>query len=142
MSGHPDRKSRLRALIVVILVPLVMAVAFGGIFWMKAVRTVAEVDSPHGKWIATIRVVNPGSSAGYSTHVVVTRSYSWWPSRKSKVFVADNADGAVPLGSIGELAVTLRWADDEHLVISYPAKARVYRQEKAMGPVSIEYETR
>jgi uncharacterized membrane protein len=142
MSGHPDRKARLRALVVVILVPLVMAVAFGGIFWAKAVRTVAQLDSPQGTWIATIRVVNPGSSAGYSTHVVVARSYFWWPSRKTKVFVADNADGAVPLGSTGELAVTLRWEDDEHLVISYPARARVYRQEKTMGPVAIRYETR
>ena len=141
MKTH-TRAARLRAYVVVIAAPLILAAVFGGIFWAKAVRTVGSVASPRGTWLATVRVINPGGSGGYSTHIVVTRGSAWWPSRKAKVFVADDGNGTVALGGSGELPVQLRWSDDENLLICYPAKAHVYRSESSAGPVHITYERR
>jgi hypothetical protein len=124
-----------------------MAAVFGGLFWAKAVRTVASFDSPAGTWRATVRVMNPGGSSGYSTHIVVSRGSALLPSallpsRRAKIFVADDADGVVTLGRSGELPVSLRWEGDNRLLVSYPAHAHVYRQETQLGALHIAYEAK
>jgi len=136
MSGQSNQRARLRALAVVLVVPLVMAGGLGLLFWTRSVRTLGRIPSPDAKWTATVRVVNWG---GYSTHISIERSDSWFPSRQSKVFVADDGGGAVPLGQTGELAVGLRWEGSARVVISYPAKARIYRKELEVGPVGVAY---
>jgi hypothetical protein len=130
------------ALGVAAAIPLMLAAGFGALFWAKAVRTVARFDSPSGRWTATVRVINPGGSSGYSTHVVVTRRRSWVPSRQAKIFVADDGDGAVSLGGSGELPLSVHWVGDGQLRISYPAHARVYRRITELGPLRIAYETK
>jgi hypothetical protein len=142
MSGRHSRPARLRALAVAVAVPVILAGAFGALFWAKAVRTVASFDSPAGTWRATVRVINPGGFGGYTTHIVVARAHSLLPSRQDKVFVADDAQGTVALGKSGELPVSLRWEGDNRLLVSYPAQARVYRQETQLGPLSIAYEAK
>lgn len=142
MSSPVSRKSRMWALAVAAAIPLILATGFGALFWAKAVRTVARFDSPTGRWTATVRVINPGGSSGYSTHVVVSRRHSWIPSREAKVFVADDGDGAVGMGRTGELPLSLHWEGDGQLRISYPTHARVYRQLTELGPLRIAYETK
>jgi len=142
MSGPHQRRARMRALAVAAAVPLILATGFGALFWAKAVRTVASFDSPAGVWKATVRVINPGGSSGYSTHVLVAHRHSWLPSRQAKVFVADDGSGAVALGKSGELPLTLRWEGNQRLWICYPARARVYRQITELGPLQIAYETK
>jgi len=142
MSCASPRGNRLRALAVAVAVPVILAAGFGALFWAKAVRTVGRFDSPAGVWTATVRVINPGGSAGYSTHIVVARRHAWLPSRQAKIFVADDANGAVKLGTSGELPLSLRWEGDRLLWIYYPARARVYRQVTGLGPLRFAYETR
>ena len=140
MTRSVSRKSRMWALGVAAAIPLMLAAGFGALFWAKAVRTVARFDSPGGGWTATVRVINPGGSSGYSTHVVVTRRHSWIPSRQAKVFVADDGEGAVSLGRSGELPLSLQWEGEAQLRISYPAHVRIYRQATELGPLRIAYE--
>lgn len=99
--------------------------------------------SPDGKWNATIMVRNGGAMTGYVTVVSVTRN-NWirrelTPFLPTVVFAADNNNGAVVSGKHGEIAVTTKWQGERRLAVSYSEQARVFKNAKKVGAVSVEY---
>ena len=90
------------------------------------------VSSPSGKYIARFYRVYGGGAAGYQFLRIDVRS-------RDEVFRYD--DSHVFHMRHG-YEVELKWTDDTHLVVGYPAKADVDKQETMKGDVSIEYRPR
>ena len=76
MSGTVTHAARLRALVVAIAVPMILAAGFGALFWAKAVRTVATVDSPVRS--SAVEVYPwPRPSADRSPIAPIGKEYYW-----------------------------------------------------------------
>jgi len=56
------------------------------------------------------------------------------------IFVIDDNNGKVPWGDRGQLDVKIRWLSNTQLLVQYPEKAYVYRQESSYYSVKIRYE--
>jgi hypothetical protein len=119
--------------------------AFGAYFRMGT-TVIEDSISPDGRWDAVLMVRNGGAMTGYVTAVSVVRAN--WITRQlalcalyrtANVFVADDNDELVALGSHNELNVKLQWVSKTDLIVAYPDGARVYREDFRFRSVSIQY---
>jgi ABC-type phosphate/phosphonate transport system substrate-binding protein len=55
------------------------------------------------------------------------------------LFVIDDNDGAVRWGDRGQLDVKVSWLSNTHLLVQYPAKARVSKQETSYQATTVQY---
>lgn len=147
MRTHVTSKNRraLRWSSVVILLVLCTLGACGG-YVRLGTTVVANSVSPDGKWDAILVVRNGGAMTGFSTGVSVVKA-NWFSrqlalyamQRPVHVFVADDNNGAVSVGSKGQISVAVRWASSNDLVIQYPGRARVVKQDTEFRSVRIQY---
>jgi hypothetical protein len=72
----------------------------------------------------------------FSTHVSVLDASDVLPKSAGTIFDADSDHGAAR-----DMAVTVRCAARDQLVIQYPAHARVFREEVQANGVVVAYET-
>jgi hypothetical protein len=104
---------------------------------------IANIPSPDGKWDAVLMVRNGGAMTGYATAIALVSNnwISWeiatlWPKH---VFVLDDNDGAITVGDRGQIRVDAYWQTNTELVVTYPEKARVLRQELKSDSVNVRY---
>ena len=114
-----------------------------GAYVRLGTTVIADFISPDGRWDAVLIVRNGGAMTGYATAVSVVRA-NWFARqlalyRPAHVFVADDNDRAVAWGSHGQLDVKMRWASTTNLVVTYPEKARVFREDSSFRSVNIQY---
>ncbi len=76
-----------------------------------------------------------GATTDFSTQLSILEANEHAPVGGGNVFVADSDHGAVT-----NLSVSVQWVSPYHLVVSFPARARVFLQEAHLGGVSISYE--
>jgi ABC-type phosphate/phosphonate transport system substrate-binding protein len=55
------------------------------------------------------------------------------------LFVIDDNDGAVRWGDRGQLDVKVSWLSNTQLLVQYPAKARVFKQETSYQATTVQY---
>jgi hypothetical protein len=103
---------------------------------------IEDFASPDGKLDAIVIVRNGGAMTGFATMVSVCddnwvgrQAALFWPR---VVFAADDNDGAVSWGEKGQIKLDLRWVSNTQLIVAYPEKARVLRQERSLRSVSIQ----
>jgi len=104
---------------------------------------IGNFPSPDGKFDAVLMVRNGGAMTGYAT--VVSLVSNNWISRQvsafrlEHVFVADDNKGAISSGGRGQINVEPHWETSTELVVAYPEKARVFKQESRSHSVNVRY---
>jgi hypothetical protein len=76
-----------------------------------------------------------GATTDFSTQVSILNANESAPPEAGNVFIADSDHGAVT-----NLVVSVRWDSPDHLVVVFPARARVFQQQVQVSGVNISYE--
>jgi hypothetical protein len=130
-----------------VAIPILVAMSLL-VFYCAYVRlgtaVIGDFLSPDEKWDALVLVRNGGAMTGYATQISIVEGGNRFARqfalfRASPVFVVDDNDGAVRWGDRGQLDLRLDWTSSTQLVVTYPEKARVFRQEPAFRSVKIRY---
>jgi hypothetical protein len=105
---------------------------------------IGDFVSPDGKWDALLMVRNGGAMTGYATVLTIVSTGNPLARqisliRAAHVFAVDDNDGAVPWGDHGQIRVKISWVSGTQLVVTYPEKARVFKQEPHLQSVDIRY---
>lgn len=117
-----------------------------GVYVRMGTTVIADFVSPDGRWDAVLMVRNGGAMTGYSTVISVVRAN--WVARQLALyalyrpvhlFVADDNNGAVGLGNQDQMDVKVRWASTTEVIVAYPGKARVTREDPKFRSVAIRY---
>jgi len=95
----------------------------------------SEVRSPDGAKRAVVFRRDCGATTDYTLHVSILGAASRLSNDQGNVFRALN-DGKAP-----PIAAQVVWEDSRHLLVRFPARARVYRQSANVGLIRIAYET-
>jgi hypothetical protein len=96
---------------------------------------ISELSSPGTGKKSVVFERSCGATTGFSTHVSVLNTGEALPQSAGNAFDADSDHGAVK-----EMNVTVRWAAPDQLVIRYPARARVFKNESRANGVAVAYE--
>jgi hypothetical protein len=127
----------------------VLLAALGGCaaYLRLGTTVVGRATSPDGNREVLTVVRNGVAMTGFATtvsiigaHDLVARQFV--PFGAIHVFFgADDNGGAVRLGNRGQMDVKVDWVTNTQLVVTYPEKASVFRQESAFDSVAIRYLT-
>ncbi len=82
-----------------------------------------------------------GATTGFSTQVSLIKVGETLKNESGNMFVADTNHGAAPSSEYGGPEVRLEWFSDTHLQIRHHQLARIFRSERAVNGVQIDYET-
>ena len=75
-----------------------------------------------------------GATVGPNVQMSLLPSSKSLPKEAGNVFVIDGNHGASALQYI-----YIDWTSDSSVRITYPSKARVFKQEERVGPVDVSY---
>ena len=104
---------------------------------------IGDFVSPDGMRDAILMVRNGGAATGYSTGVSLVPHNGLARQlaliKRTNLFVVDDNDGAVRWGDRGQLDVKISWVSNTQLLVQYPAKARVFKQETSYQSTSVLY---
>ena len=135
-------KSTLRLFSSILVLLLLCGFVGCAVYLRLGTTLIGDFASPDGRREAIVMVRNGGAMTGFAT--VVSVSDSNWVARQaalfwpSVVFAADDNDGAVSWGEKGQIKVDVRWASNTQLIVAYPEKARVLRQERNLHSLSVQ----
>jgi hypothetical protein len=115
--------------IVVLSIPLTSCGDFCGN------EVLSETQSPSGVKRAVVFQRSCGATTGFSRQVSVLPNHEDLFQKAGNTFIADM--GQKP---IENLALETRWSSADELVVTYPARARVFLQETRARGVKISYE--
>lgn len=101
---------------------------------------VGQVDAPDHRRLAVTYVRNCGSTTGFSTQVSIVKAGDE-PDDNGKIFVADGDHGAVTTLQDNSLDVRVEWPAADRVLISHPARARVFTNKSEHDGVRIDYRT-
>jgi len=97
-------------------------------------EVVSDVHSPDGKARAVVFRRDCGATTDFTLNVSILRATEPLTNEGGNVFRSES-DGKVP-----PLEVKVIWRDSSHLLVSFPRRARVYRQYGTRGAIRIDYE--
>lgn len=106
---------------------------------MCANEAIIEVASPDAKHKAVVFQRDCGATTGFSTQVTVLPAGASLQNEPGNVFVADTNHGAAPSGRGGGPEVAVHWLTDAALHIAHHPSARVFKAERYIGDVQIDY---
>jgi hypothetical protein len=118
---------------------LLLAIVLTGGCSLCKNEIVAEIPSPKGDKRAVVFQRDCGATTGFSTQVSILSRGIRLRDEGGNAFVADDDHGAVPLTSGNVMAIDVRWASNDELMIDYPARARVFRHNTKVDAVTIRY---
>ncbi len=98
-------------------------------------RTLSETQAPGSSKRAVVFERDCGATTDFSTQVSILDVSETGPRDGGNVFVADSDHGAVD-----NMTVSVRWDSPGHLVVKFPVRARVFRQQAQVRGVNISYE--
>jgi hypothetical protein len=93
-----------------------------------------EHPSPDGKWKVVVFERDCGATVGPNVQMSLLLSSKSLPKEAGNTFVIDGNHGASALQYI-----YVDWTSDSSVRITYPSRARVFKQEKQVGPVNVSY---
>ncbi len=102
-------------------------------------EALVEVASPDAKHKAVVFQRDCGATTGFSTQVTVLPAGASLQNEPGNVFVADTNHGAAPSGRGGGPEVAVQWLTDSALHIAHHSSARVFKAERRVGDVRIDY---
>jgi hypothetical protein len=86
-----------------------------------------ELPSPDGTKKIVIFCRNVDATTGLNTQASIIAKNAKLPSEAGNTFIIDNGDAKV------------RWTNDDHLLVVFSPGTRIFRNEKSVYGVSIEY---
>jgi len=92
-----------------------------------------EQSSPDGKWKYISFARNCGATTAENFQISVLPSTTSLPEDAGNVFIGDYNHGAATH------APEIEWIGSNALQIGYSSKARIFRQERHIGPIEIKY---
>jgi hypothetical protein len=117
----------------------------GAGFWVLAGcetcvnHVVSEAHSPGGQWKVITFERDCGTTTGFSTQISVLDSVGALGGGDGNVFIADDNHGAVKLSADHTIPLRVLWKTDTQFAIQYPEGARIFRQQRTYGPVSVSF---
>ena len=90
--------------------------------------------SPDGQWKVVVFERGCGATVGANVQMSILPASSSLSNGAGNVFTIDSNHGASALQYI-----YVDWTSNRSVLITYPAKARVLRQEKRIGTVDVSY---
>ena len=145
MLQEMTRRKELHRWASVVALVLFLLLVGCGAYVRLGTTIIGDFVSPDGRWDAVLIVRNGGAMTGYATAIsIVSRGN---PAARQiglfrpNLFVADDNDGAVRWGDRGQIDVKVSWASSAQLVVTYPEKARICRQDPSFRSVSVRYVT-
>ena len=108
-------------------------------------EVVGDVPSPDGKWDVVLMVRNAGATTDYSTQLSVIPAGARLSReialcRPGNVFIADGNHGAVAVNDRGFMHVDVVWQSPNHVLITFPPSAHVFKQERRFQSVLVNYD--
>ncbi|MFZ0814338.1 MAG: hypothetical protein WAM78_02400 [Candidatus Sulfotelmatobacter sp.] len=108
-------------------------------------EVVGYVPSPDGKWDVVLMIRNAGATTDYSTQLSVISagervSRELALCRPGNVFIADGNHGAVAVDHRGSMHVDVVWQSPNLVLITFPPRARVFKQERRFQSVIVNYD--
>lgn len=100
---------------------------------MCANEAPAEHLSPDGQWKYVSFDRNCGATTGSNLQISVLPASKPLPDRAANAFIADDNHGATTFVAQPE------WVSNRQLLITYSAKARVFKKESKVGAIDIKY---
>jgi hypothetical protein len=123
---------------VVIVIALLGGLLFYGFYkfttGMCGNRIVSEIPSPDKDSKAVVFVRDCGATTGFSTQISILPLSRSLPNRGGNTFAADDNHG----GAVGPL-VKVQWESAHKLIIMHQIMARVFKAEKKVDGVVVEY---
>ena len=89
----------------------------------------STIKSPRGGHVAVIFNRNCGATTGFNTQISVLAKGDELPNQGGNAFIAD-----------GSLVLRVRWVSESELVVTGFQGAKIFKQEKLAGRVSVSYE--
>jgi hypothetical protein len=141
------KQKTLGIVIKVIVATLILCAAVVLVAPLALVRSwtevVGDVPSPDGKWDVVLMVRNAGAVTDYSTQLSVVRSGSLLREiarcRPGNLFIADGDHGRVAVDGRGFMHVDVVWKSPDLILVTFPANARVYKQQRPLQTLTIAY---
>ena len=82
-----------------------------------------------------------GATTGSGTHVSILPNRATQPMDGGNVFIADGNHRTSPVGAAANLDVQVEWVGRNRLRLRADPRARVFKAEKLVAGVRIEYPT-
>ncbi len=98
-------------------------------------RILSETPTQGSSKRAVVFERDCGATTDFSTQVSILNASEPAPREAGNVFIADSDHGAVT-----NVRVSVRWDSPDHLVVVFPARARVFQQQVQVRGVNISYE--
>lgn len=99
-----------------------------------------ELLSPDGEWKAIVFERDCGATTDFSTQISIVKGKKSLPQDGSgNVFSADSDHDKVGVDPNGLLPIDVAWESDNELLIRYPARARVFLQNRQYKGVYVKY---
>ncbi len=119
---------------------LTVSLSIAGLLWSAACRLcaneiVSEAHSPDERLRAVVFRRDCGATTDFTLHVSVLGATEPLSNDEGNVFRAGN-DGRTP-----PVEVKVAGQDSRHLLVRFPARARIYRQSAIVGTIRIVYES-
>ncbi len=130
--------------LIFVAVPALFVVIFCGAYLRLATTVIGDFVSPDGMHDAVLMVRNGGAAAGFSTGVSLVRAHNPLARqiallKSGDILVIDDNNGAVRWGDRGQLDVKIKWVSNTQLIIQYPARAHVFKQEASCQSITVRY---
>ena len=105
-------------------------------------QIVESYMSPDNKYEIILFLRDCGATTGFSTQVSIIETGNELPNKGGNIFIADEGDTPVSLGSWGGPFVELKWISQDKMIIEYPKASRIFKNEMQYKDIQIEYKKR
>jgi hypothetical protein len=100
---------------------------------------VTILKAPDGLHTAIVFQRDCGATTDFSTQISVLTAGENSPGNGT-VFIADTDNGAAIPGNWGDPQAEITWIENDHLIVRYAAKSRIFKQDEQVSGVTISYE--
>jgi hypothetical protein len=129
---------------IVIIVVLLVGYLFYGFYkfssGMCENQIVSEIPSPDKLLKVVIFERSCGATTDFSTQISLLALSSSLPDDVGNIFAADANHGRAQRAAWGAPEVQVTWTSNRNLRIQYHQAARIFRAEKQLKDVSIDYD--
>ncbi len=102
---------------------------------------ISESNAPGNAMKYVVFQRDCGATTGFSTQVSLIKVGETLKNEGGNIFIADTNHDEAPSGAGGGPEVRIKWVSDTQLQIRHHQLVRIFRSERAIDGVLIDYET-
>jgi hypothetical protein len=104
-------------------------------------QIISESNAPGDAMKYVVFQRDCGATTGFSTQVSLIKVGETLKNEVGNAFIADTNHDEAPSGAGGGSEVRIKWVSDTHIEIHHHQFTRVFRAERAVDGVQVDYET-